>query len=66
MNVTPAAWVRCARCFKKTRQDRAVQGFGRDCAARLGLTIPAPRVRSDPQDGPDLFDAFDENARETA
>ncbi|GAA0494927.1 hypothetical protein Ade02nite_19480 [Paractinoplanes deccanensis] len=49
--------IRCARCLRLTRRDNAVHGFGRDCAARLGLIAPVPRVRAAPQDGPDLFDA---------
>lgn len=60
---TPAAvtWVRCARCSKPTRTDRAVHGFGRDCAQRLGLIAPAARADAVPQDGPDLFAAFEED-----
>ncbi|WP_045740883.1 hypothetical protein [Actinoplanes rectilineatus] len=61
----PAAgsrWVRCARCGKKTRAERLVKGFGRDCATFLGLIGSAPDTG---QDGPDLFDALAEQRQET-
>jgi hypothetical protein len=57
----PVAWTRCLRCSKPTRQDRAVHGFGRDCAERLGLIASTPRVHSGVQYGPDLFAAFEED-----
>lgn len=51
-------WRRCARCGHPTRADRMIKGFGRDCAELLGLTGSAPDVG---QNGPDLFDAADED-----
>lgn len=38
-----------------------VAGYGSDCATRLGLIASVPRVRVDPQSGPDLFAAADED-----
>jgi hypothetical protein len=46
---------RCARCGHLTRADRMVKGFGRDCAALLGLIGGTVDVG---QDGPDLFDVL--------
>lgn len=51
---------RCVRCGHPARADRLVQGFGSDCAARLGLTGGTVDVG---QFGPDLFDAADEDDR---
>lgn len=47
----------CARCGHLTRADRMVKGFGRDCAAQLGLLGRSVDVG---QQGADLFDAMDE------
>nr|WP_296075179.1 hypothetical protein [uncultured Actinoplanes sp.] len=44
---------RCARCGHLVRADRMVKGFGRDCAAFLGLVGSTVDVG---QDGPDLLD----------
>jgi hypothetical protein len=49
---------RCARCGHPARADRMVQGFGRDCAERLGLIGATVDVG---QRGPDLFDAAEED-----
>jgi hypothetical protein len=48
----------CARCGVATRVDRLIQGFGSDCAAKLGLTVAITRLRSTVQDGPDLLDVL--------
>jgi hypothetical protein len=37
-----------------------VQGYGEDCAARLGLTVTVTRLRSTAQDGPDLLDLIND------
>lgn len=47
----------CRRCGHPTRADRAVQGYGRDCAEQLGLTGGTVDVE---QDGPDLFDVLED------
>jgi hypothetical protein len=44
---------RCARCGHPTRADRMVRGYGRDCAALLGLT---GRTVDTGHAGPDLLD----------
>lgn len=44
---------RCARCGHLTRADRMVKGFGRDCAAMLGLIGGTTDTG---QQGPDLLD----------
>jgi hypothetical protein len=44
---------RCPRCGHLTRADRMVKGFGRDCAAQLGLIGRTVDVG---HDGPDLLD----------
>lgn len=54
---------RCARCFKLARADRMIQGFGSDCASRLGLVGETVDVG---QDGPDLFDVMAEQAHQAA
>jgi hypothetical protein len=46
---------RCARCGHPTRADRMVKGFGRDCAALLGLIGGTVDVG---QSGPDLLDVL--------
>jgi hypothetical protein len=46
---------RCARCGHLTRADRMVKGFGRDCAAMLGLIGGTVDVG---QQGPDLLDVL--------
>ncbi len=51
----------CARCGHPTRADRMVHGFGIECATQLGLVAAVPRLRTDPQTGPDLFDAYEED-----
>jgi hypothetical protein len=33
-----------------------IHGFGEDCAAKLGLIVATPRVRSGEQTGDDLLD----------
>ncbi len=38
-----------------------VHGFGIECATQLGLVAAVPRLRTDPQTGPDLFDAYEED-----
>ncbi|WP_109602847.1 hypothetical protein [Actinoplanes xinjiangensis] len=46
----------CRRCGHPTRVDRMVQGYGRNCAALLGLiggTVDTGHS------GPDLFDLID-------
>lgn len=58
---TAPAWSRCARCWKPTRTERLVHGFGRDCAERLGLIVPAPRVHAAAQSGPSLLDSLVED-----
>lgn len=50
---------RCARCGHPTRADRMVRGYGRDCAALLGLVGDTVDVE---HAGPDLFDLLDEDA----
>ena len=50
----------CLRCGVPTRVDRAVSGYGPDCAERLGLTVATPRLRVEAQTGPDLFTNDDE------
>ena len=48
---------RCPRCGHPTRADRMVKGFGRECAAQLGLVGRSVDVG---HEGPDLFDVLDE------
>lgn len=55
----PIPRVRCRRCGQWARQDRAVQGYGSECAALLGLTGGTVDVG---QDGPTLLDLLDEDA----
>jgi hypothetical protein len=49
----PVALRRCPRCGHPARADRMVKGFGRDCAAQLGLT---GRSVDTGHEGPDLLD----------
>jgi hypothetical protein len=49
----PVPMRRCPRCGHLTRADRMVKGFGRDCAAQLGLVGRTVDVG---HDGPDLLD----------
>jgi hypothetical protein len=49
----PVVLRRCPRCGHLTRADRMVKGFGRDCAALLGLTGRSVDVG---HHGPDLLD----------
>ncbi len=52
---------RCARCGHRVPTGKLVDGrYGEDCAEKLGLTVATPRVRADPQTGPDLFTSLDE------
>ena len=44
---------RCPRCGHLTRADRMVKGYGRDCAAQLGLIGRSVDVG---HRGPDLLD----------
>lgn len=60
-NVKQARRSPCARCSRLTAVESLVLGFGPDCAQRLGLTVPKPRIRAGGQDGPDLFDTADED-----
>jgi hypothetical protein len=54
MSIRPVAeWRRCARCGKKTRLERLIKGFGRDCATFLGLVGDTTDTG---HDGPDLLD----------
>jgi hypothetical protein len=49
----PVEMRKCPRCGHPTRADRMVKGFGRDCAALLGLigrSVDTGHV------GPDLLD----------
>ncbi|GGL04632.1 hypothetical protein [Mangrovihabitans endophyticus] len=49
----PVPMRRCPRCGHPTRADRMVKGYGRDCAAQLGLighTVDTGHA------GPDLLD----------
>ncbi|OJF11658.1 hypothetical protein [Couchioplanes caeruleus] len=48
-----AAMRKCPRCGHPTRADRMVKGFGRDCAAQLGLV---GRTVDTGHSGPDLLD----------
>ncbi|HEY0536269.1 MAG TPA: hypothetical protein VGD29_32180 [Actinoplanes sp.] len=50
---------RCARCGHLTRADRMVKGFGRDCAAMLGLIGGTTDVG---HHGPDLLDVLAEES----
>lgn len=59
---TPVERRRCRECGHWARIDRMTDGAGSDCAVRLGLIVSTPRVRTDPQTGPDLFDAAEEYA----
>lgn len=51
----------CRACRSPVRVDRAVQGYGADCAAKRGLITSTPRLRVELQSGPSLFDAADED-----
>lgn len=51
----------CARCGHRTRVDRLVYGFGEDCAAKLGLVVATPRLRTHVQTGTDLLDLLNED-----
>lgn len=50
----------CRACRTPTRVDRAVQGYGRDCAEKRGLITVTTRLRASVQDGPDLLDILAE------
>ncbi|WIM98768.1 hypothetical protein ACTOB_002378 [Actinoplanes oblitus] len=55
-DLTPARMRPCRRCGHPTRVDRMVQGYGRNCAAALGLiggTVDTGHR------GPDLFDLME-------
>jgi hypothetical protein len=49
----PVEMRKCPRCGHPTRADRMVKGFGRDCAAYLGLI---GRSVDTGHSGPDLLD----------
>ncbi|MGX6607428.1 hypothetical protein ACWKSP_35680 [Micromonosporaceae bacterium Da 78-11] len=49
----PVPMRKCPRCGHPTRADRMVKGFGRDCAAQLGLI---GRSVDTGHAGPDLLD----------
>lgn len=51
----------CRDCGTLTRVDRAVQGYGADCATKRGLIVRRRRLHASPQDGATLFDAADED-----
>lgn len=54
----PAAMRRCPRCGHLTRADRMIKGYGRDCAAQLGLI---GRTVDTGHSGPDLLDLLGED-----
>lgn len=47
---------KCPRCGHLTRADRMIKGYGRDCAAQLGLI---GRTVDTGHTGPDLLDLID-------
>ncbi|MGK5682040.1 hypothetical protein [Actinoplanes sp. URMC 104] len=49
----PVEMRRCPRCGHPTRADRMVKGYGKECAAQLGLTGRSVDVG---HEGPDLLD----------
>ncbi|MCO8271108.1 hypothetical protein M1L60_10935 [Actinoplanes sp. TRM 88003] len=51
----PVPMRKCPRCGHQTRADRMVKGFGRDCAAQLGLI---GRSVDTGHEGPDLLDVL--------
>lgn len=57
----PVERLPCLDCGTPTRVDRAVQGYGEECATKRGLIVRRPRLRSAPQTGTDLFAAVDED-----
>ena len=57
----PVPMRRCPRCGHPTRADRMVKGFGRDCAAQLGLIGRSVDVG---HEGPDLLDLLREQIDE--
>jgi hypothetical protein len=57
--VAPAVQ-RCARCHKPTKVANLVEGFGSDCAALLGLTVPTPRLHVHEQTGMSLLDLLED------
>ncbi|MEV4703365.1 hypothetical protein [Actinoplanes sp. NPDC049316] len=58
MAAAPVEMRRCPRCGHLTRADRMVKGYGRDCAAQLGLT---GRSVDTGHTGPDLLDLLGED-----
>lgn len=53
----PAPKRPCRRCGRLATANRMIQGYGSDCATRLGLTGTTTDVG---QDGPDLLDLLAE------
>ncbi|MGW0435897.1 hypothetical protein ACWDV4_25560 [Micromonospora sp. NPDC003197] len=51
---------RCLRCGHPVPRGRLFEGYGIDCAVRLGLLPGTARVRASHQEGPDLFDQLEE------
>ena len=51
---------RCRRCGHLVPRGPLFEGYGIDCAVRLGLLPGTARVRAARQDGPDLFDQLEE------
>ena len=57
MSAGPAPMRKCPRCGHLTRTDRMVKGYGRDCAAQLGLI---GRATDTGHSGPDLLDLLEQ------
>ncbi|GAB2945141.1 hypothetical protein GCM10027280_37450 [Micromonospora polyrhachis] len=55
---------RCRRCGHPVPRGRLFEGYGIDCAIRLGMLPGTARVRAAPQEGPDLFDQLEEGRDE--
>ena len=53
----PVPMRKCPRCGHPTRADRMLEGYGRDCAAQLGLI---GRTVDTGHTGPDLLDLLPE------
>lgn len=50
---------RCRRCGHPVPRGRLFEGYGIDCAIRLGMLPGTARIRAGRQEGPDLFDQLE-------
>lgn len=55
----PALPARCKRCRAKTARANLTDGYGPECARKLGLITAAKRTRTTTQTGIDLLDLIE-------